>query len=139
MPSPSLNPSMNRQTRTVIRDSKGNVILEIGLSEAMIFNPDGTMTKQRISENIVLACGAVFNPAMAMGQDPVMLIGVCDRCHRLCSKEGGHRCDECDAFLCPSDARKADNGGWRCASCACKAAWKSRICTLARWAFTKEA
>ena len=147
-----LIPSMNRQTRSVIRDVYGHVILELGMTEAMIVDGNGNMTKQRLSDNVALVCGGIYNPGMSVGQNPVMLIGVCQPCreppprlfredyptHGLCSKESGTNCRDCGIFLCPRHTRRGEDGCPRCDCCARRAARWSTIRKVVDWAFFKE-
>lgn len=130
--------------RTVIRDVHGCPILIVGGGETTIFGPNDEVVQQYNSENIELVCGTVFNPAMTRGQNPVMLISVCERCrlprtsflsshrpsHGLCSTQAGTRCHECGQFLCPRHAIRCRDGRRRCDPCVLRYRIRGGLCRL---------
>ena len=127
MPQPPM-PAMNRSVLTVIRDVHGVVILSVRADEFLIFEADGTVTRRRINESIMLMCGTAYNPAMSMGPNPIVLPAACSLCrrprlfgraiHGLCSMERGAICAGCGEFLCPRHARGRPDGPKRCRTCA---------------------
>lgn len=123
--------SMSREVRSVIRDRYGNVILSLSVTDVLIRGPNNETSRQRLNDNIQLVCGTIYNPAMSTGQNPVVLISVCERCraprtsllshhvptHGLCSTEAGAHCRDCGEFLCPRhQVRYRDGGAW-CETC----------------------
>lgn len=123
--------SMRREVYSVIRDRRGMVILSLGMTDVTIRGANNQTSRQRLNDNIQLVCGAIYNPAMSMGQDPVMLISVCEPCraprtsffdahvpcHGLCSAEAGAHCRDCGEFLCPRHTVRGRNGQARCERC----------------------
>ena len=120
-------PSMNKRVVNTFYDAHGNVILELGATECIIQDADGSLTKLRINENVQLACGTMFNAAMAMGPNPAVVLAVCGVCRRPCSAEAGGTCVGCGVSLCPRHGRRNPDGKWRCAVCDCKRAVKAGL------------
>lgn len=119
-------PAINNQITSRYRDEDGNIILEVGVEELIISQPDGSLVNHKTSDNIQLVCGSSFNPSMSMGAEPVMLLVVCTFCrqdrdhptHGLCSQAAAARCAKCNRYLCPNhrvDSRFDDQP--RCDSC----------------------
>jgi len=122
---------MQRSVRTIIRDRFGNEILALDQTDVVIRGPNNEILRQRNNENLQLVCGTIYNPAMSMGQNPVMLISVCERCraprtslisrhvptHGLCSTEAGAHCRDCGEFLCPRHQVRYRDAGARCETC----------------------
>ena len=131
-------PAMNRRVVTSMKDLHGNVVLETSMNDRTVFEPDGTVTKYRNNEDLQLVCGGMWNQTMSIGQNPSMLLSVCEACrrpstsvfnrktptHGLCSRAAGFTCAGCGTFLCPSHAKHSADGTHRCARCHRKhAAW----------------
>jgi hypothetical protein len=150
---PSFSP-FHRDFVRVLKDQWGQTILEISTREATIHLPDGSCHKQHLYESVQLVCGAMYEPRMSVGTDPVMLLGVCQTCrhppfrlfgketptHGLCSKAAGHTCVDCGTFVCP---RHASNRGecqcrWRCLPCAKRNRTRSLAANLLTRIFFKE-
>jgi len=132
MPPPNI-PSMNRRTVNVVRDVQGQIVLEVGAEEAIVYNPaDQSLTKYRKNDNIQLVCGSLYNATMSMGASPVMLLSVCEVCrnpgwswfhhetptHGLCNSAAGHICHRCGLFVCPRHIHQGKDRKWRCPACA---------------------
>jgi len=142
-------PGRNKQIVNVVRDRHGRVILRMGVEETTVFQPDGSVTTSRDSENIQLVDGSVYNPAMSMGAKPVMLIAVCEDCrsprtlferasHGLCSREAGHVCPDCGRFVCPKHAKNGlSDGQVRCRRCAARFIRRKRVVGVLKWLFFK--
>ncbi|MFC1805380.1 hypothetical protein ACFL09_00170 [Planctomycetota bacterium] len=117
-------------TKTILEDEDGSVILEMGYEDFIITNPDGSVTQQKISRSIRLACGTMWNPLMMMAKPPI-LVGVCGQCRRrrLFRKPSSHGivvlrrasyCAGCGVLLCPKHRKLCRDRKWRCRSCARK-------------------
>jgi len=121
-------------TQTIIRDVDGTPILEIGYSDYMVANPDGSLTQQKVAENIMLADGTVWNPSMMQSTAPVLL-GCCHDCrhpplrgfcrdvptHGLVTLKRARHCKDCGRLACPRHITKVPGtNAWRCLSCAKK-------------------
>ena len=120
-------PSMNRWIVNVFRDEWGRVIAQLDTGECVVIRPDGSVDKLRFNENIQLGSGEMYNPAMSMGPNPVILVGVCQACrnslfggsaHGLFNTEAGRRCRDCQALLCPKHSILCGDDNWRCRNCA---------------------
>ena len=123
--------SMRRKATSVVCDRYGNVILSISVTDVLIRRPNNQTVRRRLNENIQLVCGTVYNPAMSVGQKP-MLISVCEccrsprtslldshvPCHGLCSTEAGTHCHGCGEFLCPRHTVHGREGRPRCKRCS---------------------
>ncbi len=142
--SPS-NRGTTKRTITEIRDTNGDVILEIGLTETRIRMPSGEVVSQRNSVSIRTVDGSIWSPAQWM--TPSRHIGICDRCrhprfslfhgerpsHGIVLLERAKLC-ECGILCCPRHRRRSD-GVWRCLSCAKKYTAKQALLSVF---FTKE-
>jgi hypothetical protein len=150
---PSFRP-FHRDFVTVLKDQWGQTILEISAREATIHLPDGSCHRQQIYESIQLVCGAMYDPRMSVGAEPVMLLGVCQTCrhplprlfrqetstHGLCSRSAGHTCVDCGTFVCPRHAtnRGDSRSQWRCLPCAKRARTRTLVTNLLTRIFFKE-
>jgi len=121
-------------TQTIIRDVDGTPILEIGYSDYMVTNPDGSLTQHKVAENLMLVDGTIWNAGM-MASKPPVLLGCCDDCrhpplrgmrrdaptHGLVSLKRARHCRDCGKLACPRHiTRVAATNAWRCLSCAKK-------------------
>jgi hypothetical protein len=107
-----------KDTITRIVDVSGETILEIGLTEFAVKYSDGSVRHKRISDNLTLSCGMVWNPA---SQEP---IGVCSQCrapslfghprHGLIALKNAVRCVACGQLLCRNHARRGRDRQFRC-------------------------
>jgi len=117
--------TIRNSTTSRIRDVHNNTILEIQSGTLTITYPDGNVETLQDFESIQLVCGSVFHPSMNAGNDPAMLIGVCEECrqpqsffqsptHGLCSREKGVYCDaqQCGKFLCPKHTVSSNSGNY---------------------------
>jgi len=121
-------------TQTIIRDVDGTPILEIGYSDYMVTNPDGSMARQEVAESIMLVDGTVWNAGM-MSSTPPVLLGCCQDCrhppfrglhrerptHGLVSLKRARHCRDCGKLACPRHITKVTGtNAWRCRTCAKK-------------------
>jgi hypothetical protein len=137
-------PAMNRRVDTVIKNLRGEIILIASMNDTTVFRPDGSATKYRTGENIQLVCGTVWNPTMSIGQNPAVVLSVCEFCrspgaswfnrrpptHGLCSRAAGSTCAGCGAFMCPSHAKRCRDGVYRCKRCRSRHAVRSLLTAL---------
>jgi len=125
------NPQMTtkKETKTIITDSDGSPILEIGTQEYMVRDSNGALIHRSINESTQLVCGTLWSPLM-MDAKPPIYVGVCGQCRKgsvfKTSRSNGivalHRakiCTECGQLCCPRHRRLRDNR-WHCLSCARK-------------------
>jgi len=121
--------------RTILLDLNGEVILETGYEDFMVFEPDGSCTQHKITSNIQLVDGLQWNPSMLMSKPPI-LVGVCTDCrihrfdfvslrrkpvtHGIVSLNQSRTCDGCGKLCCPHHYKHCSDQKWRCRSCAFK-------------------
>ena len=120
---------------TVLLDLNGEIILETGYEDFMVFEPDGSCTQHKITSNIQLVDGLQWNPTMLMSKPPI-LVGVCCYCrkprydfssfrreppiHGIVSLRNSKICASCGNLCCPRHFRSCSDNRWRCRSCALK-------------------
>jgi hypothetical protein len=118
-----------RQTINVVRDAHGEEILRTTASEWTLLSPEGVLTNGRLHEAIQLSDGSAWSPAMAFGQNPV-LVGCCDLCrhppfrfprreratHGLVRLDRAKTCP-CGTLLCPRHACRCADRRYRCPAC----------------------
>lgn len=128
--SPS-NRSTTKSTITEIRNTNGEVILEISMEETRLRMPDGSVVSQRSSTSIRTVDGSIWSPVQWMAR-PARHVGICDQCrhpafslfrrerptHGIVLMKKAKLC-ECGALCCPKHCRLS-NGVWRCPACAKK-------------------
>lgn len=126
------NPNTNQRNElvTILRDIDGSIIIEVGLDEYTIKDPEtGTLVHRKSSTNIRLVCGMMWSPAMLV--ESKHLIGVCQQCrtprrslfrrvrgtHGIVSLEQAKHCVDCGQLSCPSHRVLSSDDKWRCISC----------------------
>jgi hypothetical protein len=106
--------SARKDTVTIITDSSGNPIMEIGLHEYTVKHADGSRTHHRISETIELMCSTIWGPASKIP------VGLCQQhrrkgAHGLVSMHRGRYCADGGELICPKHCKRAkDDQKWRC-------------------------
>jgi hypothetical protein len=144
--SPS-NRGTTKTTITEIRDTNGDVILEIGLTETRIRLPSGEVVSQRNSVSIRTTDGSIWSPVQWMANPP-RHVGICEQCrhprfslfrrerasHGIVLLKRAKLC-ECGVLCCPRHRRRCSDGVWRCLSCAKKHTVKQALLSVF---FTRE-
>jgi hypothetical protein len=112
--------NFRKESITEVIDINGDVILEIGLHEYIVKNPDGSRIHRRINKTIQLVDGMVWHPGM-MSKVPLV---VCQQCrdamfgpkiHGLVSQKMAKPCiDGCGQSCCMRHARQGRDKKWRC-------------------------
>ena len=119
----------NQYSTTVIRDSSGTVILEVGLEKYSVTDASGTINTYSRSNNLVLVDGSVWNPSHMI--KPGIFLGVCENCrhpqfslfrrqkptHGLCALHNATRCVACHDLCCPSHSILCGES-YKCPRCA---------------------
>ena len=109
------NRGTNQRTTTILRGLDGQPILEMGLEELILHQPDGTITFLRKSDNIQLVDGTQWNPGFLTTNPPVF-VGVCQQCrtysvvglhvrkptHGITSLARAKLCHNCGTLCCPN-------------------------------------
>lgn len=128
MPEPrKKNTTIRTVTTSRTVDADGQVRSTVTSEERRTIDGDGNTEVERIYENVVLADGMVYNPAMSAGKNPVVLTAMCAVCRREFSKDTAVWCKRCGACLCPTDAVECDDGH------RCKPhAWRYKAVKLAK-------
>ncbi len=135
------NRGTTKTTITEIRDTNGDVILEIGLTETRIRMPSGEVVSQRNSVSIRTVDGSIWSPAQWMA--PARHIGICEQCrhprfsllrrerpsHGIVLLKRAKLC-ECGVLCCPRHRRRCSDGVWRCLSCAKKYTAKQALLSI---------
>ena len=129
---PNQNYHATKKTTTQIQDMNGDVILEIGLEDTRIRQPDGSVVSQRNSVSIRTTDGSIWSPVQWMTKPP-RYVGICDQCRNpsfslFCREKPTHgivlmtraKLCECGALCCPKHRKLCWDGQWRCLSCAKK-------------------
>jgi hypothetical protein len=121
----------NQRTTTVLRDLNGEVILEIGLEEYIVRQPDGSIVFYRRSDNLRLVDGLQWNPGFLTANPPIF-VGICHQCrthsipglqvgnpsHGIASLARCKICAGCGTLSCPNHSRISPwDFRWRCLSC----------------------
>ena len=110
---------------TVLRDERGDLILEIGHHDYVVVMPDGSLEQHRVASSVTLVDGTVWNPGMRLP------LGVCADCrhppfsglgrdepsHGLVALNRAKLCSRCGVLGCPRHITKR-GGLWLCRSCA---------------------
>jgi len=126
-------PPTIQEIHTVIKNRHGQEILTIGMEEYAVKDPDGTISVRKVSQNIELVDGTIWNPSMMLG-DKRILIGVCSLCreasmnplhprtpsHGLVAIKHAKVCAGCGQLLCPSHQVVCADHRRRCPRCARK-------------------
>lgn len=123
------NRGTNQKTVTVLHDFDGP-ILEVGVEEFMLRQPDGTITFYRKSDNLRLVCGLEWNPGFLTSNPPIF-VGICPLCrkyslvglhvrkptHGVTSLARAKQCT-CGMLCCPVHRRRSPwDSRWRCLPC----------------------
>ena len=128
--SPAPLPSMHERCETVIHDQHGAVVVRMALQEYTIYQPDGSSSTLKRSENILLSDGSAWNLAMLLGSAP-RYVAACPICrdprrtafgtetptHGLTLQSTGQACHDCGSFLCPKHLVRSVDGQPRCWRC----------------------
>ncbi|MFA7281363.1 MAG: hypothetical protein WC100_14865 [Sterolibacterium sp.] len=107
---------------TQYRDADGNLVLQTEYNERIVI-ANGEVTHIKQGENIQLVSGEMFNPAMAAGQHPVLVVGLCHSCQgspRVPLTNAKHLriCAGCGRPSCPIHRRQSRyDKKWRCLRC----------------------
>lgn len=101
-----------QRTVTQYHDADGNLVVETEYHERIIISPDGSVTNLKQADNIQLASGEMFNPAMAAGQNPVLTPGLCRFCQRrrrpsMVNAKHLRLCVGCGRPCCPVHRRQS--------------------------------
>ena len=121
---------INQINQTTIHDVNGDPVLSIGERAYTVIEPDGTISRLQLLDNIQLVDGLAWSPSMASGPNPVFLT-TCPTCreppislfkhepatHGLLSVRNARVCTSCGQITCPRHRRLVGRG-WRCLSCA---------------------
>jgi len=132
----------NTHSRSILRDINGAVILEIGLDDYLLQHPDGSISQHRVSDNIQLVDGLIWNPGMLITKPPTY-VGICHLCrhppfvglrrepatHGIVSLARAKMCFRCGILCCPRHRRNV-SGKWVCLSCAGKSHIKDFFLSL---------
>ena len=108
---------------TQYHDVNGNTVLVTEYNERIVIGPDGSVTKLKEAENIQLVSGEMFNPAMAAGQNPVLVPGLCAFCQRqrrppMTNAKHLRICASCGRPCCSLHRRQSHHDRqWRCRRC----------------------
>lgn len=115
-----------KHTVTVYLDEHGNPLSEAIYEEQIVTGPDNSLTTLKRATNQPLITGEMFNPAMATGQDPVLLPALCAFCRAphgastrpMTNAKHLHLCRRCGTPCCPRHAVQSRyDRHWRCRSC----------------------
>ena len=115
MPVPLNMPAVNQELDTVILDDQGQPVVTVGMRTFLVHEPDGSITKRKISQNIALADGSIWNPSLSMPPKPAVVLALCDCCrnppwrfpqraapsHGLISRARAKTCASCGHLCCP--------------------------------------
>ena len=110
---------------TQYHDAAGNLVLETEYNERIIVAPDGSLTHQKLADNIALTSGEMFHPGLATGPNPVLVPGLCTFCrpHRngarpLTNAKHLQLCVRCGQACCPQHRIQSRyDRKWRCRHC----------------------
>lgn len=122
---------INVHVETKFLDDSGEEIHVAHYLEEMIQDPlTGDIISRKVGENMTLASGECFNPSMASGSNPIMLVGTCALCNSdrkrllrspnrmpnpLCNVKHLKLCWTCGRPACPKHIHlSTDDKRWRC-------------------------
>ena len=118
-----------QEIQTVLRDADGREIVMLGVTELLIRNADGSVTKRKVGENLLTSCGRHWNPSM-MSAEPIGCCFLCRRppytfprrdlpTHGIVLLSQAKTCGlGCGRMACPQHARRCADGQYRCLICA---------------------
>lgn len=104
------------------RDRDGRIILEMGSQSTTTSDNLGNVETEWVNNHVELMCGRM----QGTGKEAAVEVAVCHECrvplsisqrasHGLCSRDAGHTCAKCHAFLCPKHAHLSkQDGQYRC-------------------------
>ena len=122
---------INVHVETKFLDDSGEEIHVAHYLEEMVQDPvTGEIISRKVGENMTLASGESFNPSMASGTNPVMLVGTCAFCNSdrkrflrarnrmpnpLCNVKHLKQCWNCGRPACPKHIHQSNRDTkWRC-------------------------